>query len=120
MKYYVEINDTEFSASKLEVTSLHRMESIQNNLVGDLLIDRAGTPKIKLSVTFNLLTEAQMAVLDGARDDVTCKVRFDRGSERIKKTMHIFEYTEPSPIYFFGDKEQGIRYGTVTVQMEEM
>lgn len=120
MRYYVEINGTEFNASKLEVTSLYRMENIQTNLAGDLLIDRAGNEKIKLAATFNLLTVEQMSALRAARAAVTCTVKFDRGSERVEKSMHISEYTEPSPIYFFGDKEQGIRYGSLTVEMEEM
>lgn len=120
MKYYVEINGTVFNTSKLEVTSLYRMENIQTNLAGDLLIDRAGKEKTKLAVTFSLLTEDQMSVLRSARAAVTCTVRFDRGSERVEKSMHISEYTEPSPIYFYGDKTKGIRYGTLIVEMEEM
>lgn len=120
MKYYLKINNIEFVASKLEITSLYRMENIQTNIVGDLLIDRAGEEKIKLSVTLNLLTEDQMSVLRAARAAVTCTVMFDRGSKRVEKTMHISEYTEPSPIYFFGNKSEGIRYGMLTIKMEEM
>ena len=120
MRYYVEINGMEFNTSKLEVTSLYRMENKQTNLAGDLLLDRAGNEKTKLAATFNLLTEEQMSVLRAARAAVTCTVKFDRGSERVEKSMHISEYTEPSPIYFFGDKSNGIRYGSLTVEMEEM
>ena len=120
MKYYLKINSSEFNVSELETTGLYRKENRQTNLVGGLLIDHAGSEKIKLRAKLNLLTAAQMAVLRAARAEVTCSVTFDRGSERLTKTMHIAEFTEPSPIYFFGDKNKGVRYGTLSIEMEEM
>lgn len=120
MKYYLSINGTEFNASTLEAKGVYRKENVQTNLAGGLLVDRIGSEKVELSAKLNLITDEQMAVLRAARAAVSCTVIFDRGNTRTTKTMHLLDFTEPSPIYFYGDKSKGMRYGAVTVEMEEM
>ncbi len=121
MKYYLNINGTEYpNVSELEIAGVYRMESKQTNLAGDYLIDRTGSEKVSLTAKLNLLTVEQMALLRAAREAVSCTVIFDRGDTRFEKEMHIKDFTEPSPLYFYGDKAKGIRYGSLTVEMEEM
>lgn len=120
MQYYFNINGTEFNASDLKITGVYRKENVQTNLAGGLLIDRIGEEKLKLSVKLNLLTQEQMLTLRAARASVTCTATFDRGDDRVEKQMHIAQFTEPSPIYFYGNKEQGFLYGSLTITMEEV
>lgn len=120
MRYYFKINDTEFNASQLQIKSVYRNENIQTNLLGDLLIDRAGTEKLKVSVQFNLLTEDQMSALRNAYENVTCTAVFDRGNTRLQKQMRIPDFTEPSPVYPYGDKSNGIIYPSIVIDLEEI
>lgn len=120
MKYYLSINGTEFAASVLEVKSIYRRENVQTNLAGGLLIDRIGSEKLKITTKINLITDEQMIALRTARALTSCAVSFDRGNTRVTKTMHMLDFTEPSPIYFYGNKSNGMRYGSITLEMEEM
>lgn len=120
MRYYFKINDTEFNASQLQIGSVYRNENVQTNLLGSLLIDRAGTEKLKVSVQFNLLTEEQMETLRSAYANVTCTATFDRGNTRVQKEMRIPDFTEPPPVYPYGDKSNGIIYPSIVVELEEI
>lgn len=120
MEYYLSINGTVFNTSELEVKGTYRKENVQTNLAGGLLVDRIGSEKIEITAKFNLVTDEQMTALRAARSSISCPVTFDRGNSRTTKTMRILDFTEPSPIYFYGSKNQGMRYGSVTVEMEEM
>lgn len=121
MKYYLNINGTEYpNVSDLEITGGYRMENKQKNLAGDYLIDRTGVEKVVLTAKLNLVTNEQMTLLRAAKEAISCPVIFDRGGTRVEKEMHITDFTEPSPIYFYGDKAKGMIYGSLMVEMEEM
>ena len=61
MKYYLKINDTEFSnCSALEVTCESRSESVKTTLSGKYLIDRIGSTKLSVSAKVNMLPESEM------------------------------------------------------------
>ena len=120
MKYYIKIDNVEYNASVLEITTVYRNENVQTNLAGGLLIDRIGTGKVNITAQLDMLTVEKMAELRKSRYAITCKVTVDRGDYRTNYNMRILNFTEPSPIYFYGDKSQGIRYGSVTLKMEEI
>ena len=120
MEYYLSINGTEFNTSELEVKGTYRKENVQTNLAGGLLVDRIGNEKVEITAKLNLITDEQMTALRAARALISCPVIFDRGNTRITKTMRVLDFAEPSPKYFYSDKSQGMRYGSMTVEMEEM
>lgn len=120
MKYYFSVDGTEFNASEMEIKGVYRMENTQLNLSGGLLIDRIGNEKLTIGVKLNLLTTEQLSVLREARKNLSCTAVFDRGAQRLTKTMHIKEFSEPSPIYLYGSKSAGVRYGALNLELEEM
>lgn len=120
MEYYLSIDGTEFVASQLEITGEYRRENQQMNLAGDLLIDRIGKEKITLKVKLNLIKPSELNIIRTARRNISCSVSFYRGILLVTKTMHIKQFTEPSPIYFFGDMNKGVRYGSIELELEEL
>lgn len=120
MRYYLKIGETEFpNVSDIQINGKYRKENVQTALSGDLLIDRIGTEKITIKAKINMLSTAELNAIMTARDVIFCEVTFDRGAERLTKTMHILDFSEPSPIYLFGDKEKGIVYNSITITAEE-
>lgn len=121
MKYYLKIGTREFpNVSQMEITGVYRVQSTQTTLGGSYLVDRVGNEKIRLVVKINLLTVEDMNYLRLQRDSISTTVTFDRGDSRTTKTMMITELVEPSPLYLYGDKENGIRYPFVNLTFEEL
>lgn len=121
MRYYLKINDTEFpNVSALQVTTVYRQEWKQTSLAGGLLLDRMGSGKTQLNVNINMITPEQMTALNAAREALSCTVMYDEGAERQTKTMHLNSFVEPSPIYYYGDKANGIIYGSIALTLEEI
>lgn len=121
MKYYLNVNGTEYkNVSALQIAQKYRAENVQKNLSGGYLIDRLGGEKITITAILNMLTDTEMSALRTAVAAISCPVIFDRGATRTTKTMRIVPFTEPSPIYYYGDKNKGIMYGSVKLVMEEM
>ena len=121
MKYYLNINGIEYkNVSTLQIGQKYRAESVKQNLSGGYLIDRLGGEKITLTASLNMLTDAELTSLRAAVAAISCEVIFDRGATRTTKTMRVLPFTEPSPIYYYGDKEKGIVYGLIRLTMEEM
>ena len=121
MKYYLKVNNKEYNnVSSLQIAQKYRAESVKQNLAGGYLIDRMGSEKITLTASLNMLTDAELIELRSAVAAISCEVIFDRGATRTTKTMRVVPFTEPSPIYYYGDKNKGIMYGSITLRMEEM
>lgn len=121
MKYYLNINGAEYSnVSSLQIAQKYRAESVKQNLSGGYLIDRLGGEKITLTASLNMLSDAELTALRAAVAAISCEVIFDRGATRTTKTMRVVPFTEPSPIYYYGDKSKGIMYGSIVLKMEEM
>lgn len=121
MKYYLNINGVEYkNVSTLQIGQKYRAESVKQNLSGGYLIDRMGGEKITLTASLNMLSDAELVALRAAAAAIACEVIFDRGGTRTTKTMRIVPFTEPSPIYYYGDKAKGIMYGSIRLTMEEM
>lgn len=120
MKYYLSIDGREYgNVSSIEITAGYRTESVKYALSGDMLIDRVGSEKIKLTAKINMLTDEDMTALRRAKDKIFCNIEFDRGNSRITRSMHISDFPEPAPLYFYGDIENGFIYGSVTITAEE-
>ena len=121
MKYYLNVNGTEYkNVSALQIAQKYRAESIKQNLSGGYLIDRMGDEKITITATLNALTDEELTALRAAVAAISCEVIFDRGATRTTKTMRVVPFTEPSPIYYYGDIDKGIIYSAVRLTMEEM
>lgn len=121
MKYYLKINGAEYkNCSSLQIAQKYRAESVKQNLSGGYLIDRMGGEKITLSAKINMLSDTELTALREAVAAISCEVIFDRGATRTTKTMRVVPFTEPSPIYYYGDKNKGIMYGSIALKMEEM
>ena len=121
MKYYLSINGAEYSnVSTLQIAQKYRAESVKQNLSGGLLVDRMGGEKITLTASLNMLSDTELTALRAAVAAISCEVIFDRGATRTAKTMRVLPFTEPSPIYYYGDKEKGIMYGSIKLTLEEM
>jgi hypothetical protein len=121
VKYYLKVNGVEYSnVSAVIVAPKYRAEKVMKNLSGGYLIDRLGGEKITLTATLNMLTDAELTALRAAVTAIACEVVFDRGATRTTKTMRIVPFTEPSPIYYYGDKNKGMIYGSIQLVMEEM
>jgi hypothetical protein len=121
MKYYLNINGAEYkNVSALQIGQKYRAESVKQNLSGGYLIDRMGGEKITLTASLNMLSDAELTALRAAVAAISCEVIFDRGATRTTKTMRVLPFTEPSPIYYYGDKSKGIMYGSIRLTMEEM
>ena len=121
MKYYLKINDTEFSnCSALEVTCESRSESVKTTLSGKYLIDRIGGTKLNVSAKVNMLSESEMSVLRSAYQNIKANVTFYYGAELVTKPMRINAFDEPSPLPYYNDRANGYVYGSVELEMEEM
>lgn len=121
MKYYLKINNTEYkNVSALQIGQKYRAESVKQNLAGGYLIDRFGGEKLSITVQINMISELELMDLQEAFELISCDVEFDRGSIRETRTMRILPFTEPSPLYYYGDKNKGIVYGSIRLTMEEM
>lgn len=131
-KYYLKIeNPGEFSiefsnVSEMAITGTYRKESIQQNLLGDLLIDRIGAEKVTINTRINLMNTTEMYRLRQARERIANEVSFDRGGIRTTKTMRIAEFEEPTPVYISpqsfpdGSVSYDIRYLTLNITLEEI
>ena len=105
MKYYLKINNTEFSnCSALEVTCESRSESVKTTLSGKYLIDRIGSTKLTVSAKVNMLSESEMSVLRSAYQNIKANVTFYYGANLIVKSMRIKAFNEPSPLPYFNDR----------------
>ena len=121
MKYYLKINDTEFSTcSALEVTCESRSESVKTTLSGKYLIDRIGGTKLNVSAKVNMLSESEMSVLRSAYQSIKANVTFYYGAGLVTKSMRIKAFDEPSPLPYYGNRANGYVYGSVELEMEEM
>lgn len=121
MKYYLKINNTEFSnCSALEVTCESRSESVKTTMSGKYLIDRIGSTKLNVSAKVNTLSESEMSVLRSAYQSIKANVTFYYGANLIVKSMRIKPFNEPSPLPYYGDRTNGYIYGSVELEMEEM
>lgn len=121
MKYYLKINDTEFSnCSALEVTCESRSESVKTTLSGKYLIDRIGSTKLNVSAKVNMLSESEMSVLRSAYQNIKANVTFYYGASLVTKSMRIKPFNEPSPLPYYNDRANGYVYGSVELEMEEM
>ena len=120
MKYYLKIDGTEYhNCSDLQITGTYRMQNVQTALSGDLLIDRIGGEKLTVSAKISAITPEEFKALLAAKDAIFSEWTFDRGDKRETHTMYIQDFSEPAPIYYFGDKEKGLMYGAITVTAEE-
>lgn len=121
VKYYLKVNSKEYTnVSALTIKQGYRAETVKQNLSGGYLIDRLGGEKITVTAKLNMLTDTDISELRAAVGLIYCVVEFDRGNTRTSKIMRILPFTEPSPIYYYGDKAKGIVYGSITLKMEEM
>ena len=121
MKYYLKINDTEFTnCSKLEVSCKSRSESVKTTLSGKYLIDRIGSLKLSVKAKVNMLSESEMGVLRTAYQNIKANVTFYYGAGRVTKSMRIQAFDEPSPLPYYNDRANGYVYGSVELVMEEM
>lgn len=121
MKYYLKINNTEFTnCSALEVTCESRSESVKTTLSGKYLIDRIGNTKLSVSAKVNMLSESEMSVLRSAYQSIKANVTFYYGANLIVKSMRIKAFNEPSPLPYYNDRANGYIYGSVELEMEEM
>lgn len=122
MKYYLDINDMEFpNVSTLEIEEKYRNETKTYTLGGTLTVDRIGKTKISLTAKINMITPEQMKHLKEAvqlSTETVCK--FYQGETLLEKRMKISDFSEPSPLYFYGDREQGMIYGYVEITAEEV
>ena len=121
MRYFFSINDKAFeNVSKVETKPDYRSEVSKTNLGGDLLIDRTGDEKTELTVKTNMLSAEDMEFLRSSRRKMSVSVSYYEGNTLKNKTMYINPFTEPSPIYFYGDREKGLVYPTVTLKLSEI
>lgn len=121
MKYYLKINDTEFTnCSALEVTCESRSESVKTTMSGKYLIDRIGSTKLIVTAKVNMLSESEMSVLRSAYQSIKANVTFYYGANLIVKSMRLKAFNEPSPLPYFNDRANGYIYGSVELEMEEM
>lgn len=98
----------------------YRKESLQVNLAGGYLLDRTGTQKISLSVKLNALTPSDVGYLKCAYTNGSAVVKFYVDNTLTTKTMILRNMELPSPIYYYGDRSNGIVYPSVTLSLEEM
>ncbi len=124
MRYYLKIGDYEFpNVSEMAITGVFRKESIQQNLAGGYLIDRAGTEKITINAKLNMLSWGEMYTLIMARNQISNTVEYERGDIRKTAQMIIREFEEPTPVKY-DDKSNayGARsiYRSVNITLEEI
>lgn len=122
MHYYLDINGTVFgNVSEFEIAEAYRNETVAYSLGGNITVERTGSAKTKLSATINMLTQEEMDALKNAVQLATATiVKYYQGNELRTKNMRIAPFVEPSPLYFFGDRTKGYRYGSVDLEMEEV
>lgn len=121
MKYFFQIDTKSFeNVSEIVPRNSYRSEVSKNNLGGDLLIDRVGKSKTELSVKINMLSEADMAFIRKCRDKMSVKVSYYEGNTLKEKDMYINPFNEPAPLYFYGDREKGMVYGSLTLKITEI
>lgn len=133
MKYYLKLEGTEYTegvefsnVSEMEITGIYRKENVQQNIVGDYLVDRVGKEKLTIKAKLNLLNTTEMYSLRQARERIENEFTFDRGGVRTTKKFRINQFEEPSPIYYNpvpnleGGFNYTVRYPTLTITLEEM
>lgn len=122
MKYYLEINGHVFpNVSVLDVLETYRNETVTKTLGGDLVVERVGNRKYTINARLNMITPAYMGYLRYAKliaTETTCK--FYQGETLKEINAVLSPFTEPSPIYYFGDREKGMIYGSVDIILEEV
>lgn len=126
MRYYLKIGDREFpNVSEMEITGVYRKESIQQNLAGGYLIDRAGTEKVKINAKLNLLTREEVVALLQARERISNTVTYERYGIKETAQMVIREFEEPAPVKYqplnpTPGLETEYCYLTVNITLEEI
>lgn len=133
MKYYLKLEGDQYTegvefsnVSEMRITGVYRKENVQQNIVGDYLIDRVGREKLQITAKLNLLSTTEMYSLRQARERIENEFTFDRGGVRTTKKFRINPFEEPSPIYynpvpnFEGGYNYSVVYPTLTITLEEM
>lgn len=121
MKYTVTIGGRSFdNISDQKTTPSFRSESSSQNLGGELLIDRIGDEKTELKITAGGLSESEMSFLRNERKKINTVVSYYSGNTLVTKTMRFNVFTEPAPIYFYGEKNVGMIYPNVTLSFSEV
>ena len=122
MKYYLKVNDVELkNVSALEIQEAYRNETISYSLGGTTTVERVGTAKLHVNAKVNMIDSDEMKTLKNAVQLATNTVcEFYQNDKLVSKNMRVLPFTEPSPLYFFGDREQGYIYGSVELEMEEV
>lgn len=121
MKYFLEIEGRSFdNVSSVIINKGYRTETKKENLGGDLLIDRVGSEKTDLQAKVNMLSDEDMKHLRSCRNKMAVAVKYYEGNTLTEKTMYLKEFKEPSPLYFYGKRENGLVYGTVTLPLTEI
>lgn len=122
MKYYFKINGVELkNVSKKDIEEPYRQETVSYTLGGTTTVERIGTKKMHVAIKVNMVDKDEMNLLDNAVQLATNTVcEFYSNDKLVTKNMRVLPFTKPSPLYFFGDREQGYIYGSVELEMEEV
>lgn len=121
MKYTVYVGEKCFdNVSKRKISSSWRSESSTKNLGGDLLIDRTGSEKTDITITIGGLAEEDVEFLRKERAKISTEVKYFMGSTLVIKNMYLKPFSEPAPIYFFGDINKGMIYPNITLTFTEV
>lgn len=122
MHYYLKINKMVLpNVSELQIKEAYRNETINYSLGGTMTVERIGKARYSLKAKVNAITPEIMAVLREAVQLATgTNVYFYQGDEWKVRKMYISPFTEPSPRYFYDDREKGYIYDSVELEMEEV
>lgn len=133
MKYYLKLEGDQYTegvefsnVSEMKITGVYRKENVQQNVVGDYLVDRIGKEKLTIKAKLNMLSTTEMYSLRQARERIENEFTFDRGGVRTTKKFRINQFEEPTPIYYNpipnleGGYNYSVIYPTLTITLEEM
>lgn len=121
MKYIVIIDGRTLSnVSDQKTSTSYRSESTSKNLGGDLLIDRIGNEKTELTIKIGSSTTDEMDFLRSQRSKTSTVVKYYSGNTLTTKTMHMNPFTEPAPIYHYGDRSKGMTFPSFSLTFSEV
>lgn len=126
MIYPLRINGTWLeNVSSLEIIEFYRSESVTYTLSGSMTVDRVGKSKLKISATVSGISPETMKILRNAvRLSTETVVSTYRDGEFVQKKMRVLPFTEPEPIYFYGNPSNLLDgkyiYSSVELEMEEV
>lgn len=121
MKYTVTIDGRTLSnVSDQKISASYRSESTTKNLGGDLLIDRIGNEKTELTIKIGSSTADEMVFLRSQRNKMSTVVKYYSGNTLVTKTMLMKPFTEPAPIYHYGDRSKGMTYPSFSLSFSEV